>query len=109
MFRTAVERDDASKERGAGFFGNLFGRQSDPAADITMLQFFLSALEVRASSIGSRVQDDAAKKALVDEVRGKLAEVLTANASTRWEGAWNDAYRLERMLLPRRARRYASA
>lgn len=78
-------------------FSRFFGRQSDPAAEVTLLRFFISTLIVRARSIGFEVQNDSARKPIVDTVL-MLAESFTVKASDDYDQDWNEVYKLERML-----------
>jgi hypothetical protein len=81
-----------------GFFGRFFsrrgGRDVNPTTDATMLKFLVSTLEVRVNAIEARVQNDPVKKALVERVN-----VALKNARLdKGEDAWNEAYKLERLL-----------
>ncbi len=92
------------------FFGlfNSFGRpENEPATDTTMLRFLLSTIAVRADLIGARVQNDPEKKPFVDKVKAALENIVVQNHASsmvsknqakRGEDAWNEAYRLERIL-----------
>src|SRR5262249_52033042 len=80
------------------FFGGRRGQDGNPTADAIMLKFLVSTVEVRANSIGARVQADPDKKALVERVKAGLDSVVGPGQSYRGEDAWNEAYKLERML-----------
>jgi hypothetical protein len=82
----------------ATFLGGIFGRQSDPAADDTMLNYFISTLDVRVRAITPQVSADPARKAILDEVAGKIGNVRKIADPDDGDAAWNEAYRLERML-----------
>jgi len=90
-----VGRDSGWRFRD--FFSRLFGRQSDPAAEVTLLKFFISTLEVRARSISLQVQNDSEKKPIVDSVVA-VAEKINISESDNYNDDWNEVYKLERML-----------
>jgi hypothetical protein len=82
-------------------------RQEEPTTDATMLRFLLSTIAVRADLIGTRVQNDQDRKQIVDRVKAALdtiavqnsADGIMVNGQARiGEDAWNEAYRLERLL-----------
>ncbi len=71
--------------------------QGDPAAEVTLLKFFISTLQVRASSIGLRVQDDPQKRTIAESV-ANLAEAINLDTFATYNDAWNAVYKFERML-----------
>jgi hypothetical protein len=74
---------------------------SRSAASDTMLAYFLSALDVRTQRIASTTEGDETKKAVLAEIQGSLRDFRTKYSMTDSEQnhpAWNEAYRLERLL-----------
>jgi hypothetical protein len=94
----ASEGDRVSSGTSIRLFGRGFRREDDPTADVTMLTFLLSTLEVRAVSIEARVQTDPDKKLIVERVKEALSALAAQNLVQRGHESWNDAYKLERML-----------
>lgn len=75
-----------------------------PLANDAMLAFFLSTIEVRAKQIGASVASDAVKKAIFDEINKSLGSfddrfISKPASSGLKESAWNEAYRLERLMV----------
>jgi hypothetical protein len=107
MSTVTSEFDGTSSPTFLSFFKSFARRQDEPTADATMLRFLLSTIAVRADLIGARVRDNQDRKEIVDRVKQALGTVVVQNDSTgilvnglakRGEDAWNEAYRLERLL-----------
>jgi hypothetical protein len=64
----------------------------------SMLDLFLSMLDVRTVASEQNVGQDPVAQGIVQSVKGKLAELRGASHSADSAMAWNEAYRLERML-----------
>ncbi len=98
MSLVVSEGGNVSSALSFGVLGRLIGHENDPATDVTMLKFLISTLEVRANSIGARVQNDPDKKAVVDHVKAALPGIVVQGQSNRGDDSWNEAHKLERML-----------
>ena len=71
------------------------------AREDEMLGLFLSMLDVRARSIESSVEQDAFSKSVLQDVKAGIAKLQTPGAGapgTSNAVAWNEAYRVERLL-----------
>src|SRR4051812_14256152 len=74
-----------------------------PLDEDTMLKYFLSEIDVRVRAVAPRIKDDLQKNAYLDEIRQSLfdffkKEQFNRNHNNLVDDAWNEAYRLERML-----------
>ncbi len=101
------EFGSASSAMFLGFFKPFGHRQDEPTTDAIMLRFLLSTIAVRADFIAARVEDDQDKRKIVDRVKAALDAIVVQNdangimvkgQASRGEDAWNEAYRLERLL-----------
>ena len=107
MSTVTSEFGSASPPIFFSFYKRFNHRQEEPTADATMLRFLLSTIAVRADLIGARVQNDQDRKQIVDRVKTALDTIVVQNSADgimvkgqarRGEDAWNEAYRLERLL-----------
>lgn len=73
------------------------GEATTTPAD-SMLDLFLSMLNVRTVASEHNVGQDLVAQGIVQNVKGKLADLRGATRSADSAMAWNEAYRLERML-----------
>jgi hypothetical protein len=73
------------------------GEATTTPAD-SMLDLFLSMLDVRTVASEQNVGQDLVAQGIVQNVKGKLADLRGATHSADSAMAWNEAYRLERML-----------
>ena len=85
-------------DRLGEFFGRIFGRQYDPAADATMLGFLISTLQVRIQILEARFAADPAKTQFLARIAADLAKAPGIVSATDGNKAWTEAYRLERLL-----------
>jgi hypothetical protein len=81
----------------------IFSKQDKPAklSDDTMLLYFISALDVRIKRALPTIGNDEGKKTILSEVQNSyktLEDKCQTSATERTESAWNEAYRIERLV-----------
>lgn len=86
--------------RFATWIDHVFGVSERSATDDVMLSYFISTLDVRTTGLVHLLTDQA-DKAIYDDISRSLSgfmKTYNPSATTLNENAWNEAYRLERLL-----------
>jgi hypothetical protein len=93
-----VSSGDWNRMSGVGQKIGLHTAEPAVAPGDSMLDLFLSMLDVRTVAIEQNVGQDAAAQEVLQSAKSKLSELRGSSRPPDGAMAWNEAYRIERML-----------